>query len=121
MTIASKPDDIIGVFSDLLECSGIFVFDKNQNKSTNSNAEPCPWDRLSISLKELVISTRKLHKLTSAEQKCTRIATKSTEMDNDTTTTTTTTINNTLLDVDHEVGRCQDTPCFVIQVAQPPL
>ena len=111
MTIATKPDDIIGVFSDLLECSGIFVFDKNQNKSTNTNTEPCPWDRLSISLKELIISTRKLHTLTSAEQKCTRIATKSTEMDNDTTTTAT--INNTLLDVESALHQVREDAEFL--------
>jgi len=72
-------DDIIDVLSSLLESSGILTDKNNNNNNDNDNSnsnnknnsndnDKNPCDRLSRSLKELIISLEKLHKLVFTEK-----------------------------------------------------
>ena len=98
-------DDIIDVLSSLLEFSGI-ISNKNDNINNNNNGngngngnnKKDPWDQLSSSIKELIISLGKLHKLVSDEK---ATAVNITTKVDDTTVTSFETTNELLLFVEN--------------------
>ena len=91
-------DDIIDVLSSLLEFSGIISNKNNGNGNGNGNNKKDPWDQLSSSIKELIISLGKLHKLVSDEK---ATAVNITTKVDDTTVTSFETTNELLLFVEN--------------------
>ncbi|MGK3752752.1 MAG: SpoVK/Ycf46/Vps4 family AAA+-type ATPase [Bacillariaceae sp.] len=108
-------DDIIDILSSLLEFSGIISNkndnnnnnnnnNNNSNNSNNGNNKKDPWDQLSSSIKELIISLGKLHKLVSDDNDTITISITSTNTNaNDTTVRSFETTNELILFIENMI------------------